>query len=289
MVEAVHMERDVPGVGLIEYDDQPVGSPTLKGHPRKVARRCYHLTTEDGVRRELPSVTTVLNKVVPKPNLMRWYEAQGAEATLALERAGSLAGIDPGGCIEVVRGLGYGAEDALRSSGRRGTAVHAIAERYWRDEELPNLGDYPQEWHGFIRALARFLMDHDVVPDEDGTERLVCHPELGYAGRLDARVSVNGTPGVLLDLKTNTRGTVYSDHHLQTIAYALGDERCGADPVTAILIVALGENGRYEVHPGVGTPEAWEAVMALYHHQAALAEAIRRAEPHRVVVEVAAA
>lgn len=288
MSQVVHIEREVPGVGVITFDDQPVGSPTQKGTPRKRPRRCYYLNSLDGTRRELPSVTTILSKVCPKPSLLRWYEARGAEAALALERAGSLRGIEPADAADVLRGLGYGAEAFAKQSAGRGTVIHGIMENYLRSGVVPNLADYPQEWHGFVRALARFLNAYDVEPDVDGLERLVCHPELGYAGRLDVRARVNGVP-TLLDLKTNTRGQVYAEHHLQTVAYAMADERCGAEAPNSILILALGSDGRFEVHEGQGTPAMWRSVMNLYHQQVALAEAVRKAAPTRVIVEPLAA
>lgn len=289
MTEVVHLERVIPGVGTVAFDDQPVGSPTLKGTPRKRPRRCYHLIREDGSKRELPSVTTVLSKVCPKPSLLRWYESRGAEAALALERAGHLHGVEPGQCAEVLRGLGYGADAMAKQAAGRGTAIHTILERFLADGAFPNLADYPQDWHGFVRSLSRFLRDYEVVPDEDGLERLVAHPELGYAGRLDVRATVNDEPNVLLDLKTNTRGSVYLEHHLQTKAYAMADEACGAPPVSRILIVACGSDGRYEVHEGVATDDMWKCVMALYNTQVSLAEAIKAAAPRRHVVEALAA
>jgi hypothetical protein len=286
--EAVHIEREVPGVGLITFDDQPIGSPTLKGTPRLRARRCYHLESPDGVRCELPSVTTILSKVVPKPSLLRWYEAQGAEVAVALERVGALQGIPPAECVTTLRGLGYGAEAVAKLSAGRGTAIHTILERFLRYGEMPELSNYPQDWHGFIFALMRFLSTYHVVPDEDGIERLVAHPELGYAGRLDARVHIDNV-SALLDLKTNTRGSVYAEHHLQTIAYAMADAACGASPPASILILALGHDGRYEIHESQGTPAMWRSVMSIYRHQQGLIEAIRKSAPTRIVSEAVAA
>lgn len=288
MIEAVHIERVVPGVGTITFDDQPVGSPTQKGTPRKRPRRCYHLIAEDGSKRELPSVTTILSKVCPKPSLLRWYEARGAEAALALERAGSLVGVEPVQCAEVLRGLGFGADALAKASAGRGTAIHSIMEDYLRSGTLPQPDAYPQDWHGFLRALARFLMSYDVVPDEDGLERLVAHPELGYAGRLDVR-GMLGDRRVLLDLKTNTRGSVYLEHHLQTVGYAMADERCGAPAPDDILILALGADGRYELHEGQATPAMWRSVMGLYRAQLDLADAIREQGPRNTIVEALAA
>jgi hypothetical protein len=72
--QAIRIERDVPGVGLIEFVESE-------------RHRAYYFTKPDGTRQRLPSVTTIIGATWPKPALMRWYAKHGDEATDKLKAA----------------------------------------------------------------------------------------------------------------------------------------------------------------------------------------------------------
>jgi hypothetical protein len=282
----VHLERAIPGVGTLIFDEAPAGSPTKKGTPRVRAKRAYTLRRDDGSEIELPSVTKIINKVSPKQALLSWYEACGAEGAVTAERAGALHYVEPADAIDVVRRLGMGAKEQMEAGQRRGVAIHAILERYLRDGVIPNPEDFPDEYQGYIRALARFLRLHPMEPEPDGVERLVCHPELGYAGRMDLRARVGaGGVSTVVDLKTNKDARIYPEAHIQTVAYAMADERSGAKPAENILIAAMGADGSFAVANGVGTPAMWRSAVSLYGQMGALDEAVRTSRPQ--VVEAA--
>lgn len=70
--EAVRLEREIAGVGTLEFVETD-------------KRREYWLRAEGGERRRrIPSVTTILRATWPKPELMNWYAREGANVANAL-------------------------------------------------------------------------------------------------------------------------------------------------------------------------------------------------------------
>ena len=195
--------------------------------------RAYWFTAEGGKRRQrFPSVTTILRNTWPKPALLEWYATHGRETDTLLERAAT-----------------------------RGKTVHAFVEHYMRTGDLMEWDELPAEYHGYLQAAARFLWDF--FPQPIAVERLVVHPEMRYAGRLDLIAMVDGVP-TLLDFKSNTHGRVYAEAHVQATAYAIADERCGGDPINSFMLVGLAEDGSYKPVIGRDTPKLWGAALAFY-------------------------
>lgn len=65
-VAEILAERTIPGIGLIEYSEEPY--------------RAYYFTPEGGGgRRKLPSVTTILREAWAKPGLIKWAARLGQE------------------------------------------------------------------------------------------------------------------------------------------------------------------------------------------------------------------
>lgn len=216
--------RTVPGVGLIEYSEDPY--------------RAYFLTPEGGKRRrKFPSVTTILREGWAKPELINWAARMGPLMDQAREESTS-----------------------------RGKAVHLLIQTYLESGvllEFPKLAEqlglseFPGEWRPYMRSAAKFIMVEN--PEPEAVELLVCHPEFGYAGRLDLRAHVRGRSQIL-DFKTSPNGGVYAEAHMQTFAYALADERCGSDPPEGRLIVAITPDG-YRAVEGVEVADVWAAVL----------------------------
>ncbi|MET0996903.1 MAG: hypothetical protein ABWY20_23825 [Mycobacterium sp.] len=209
--------RQIPGVGLLEYEEQPY--------------RRYWLTPEGGKRRRrLPSVTTILRESWAKPELVAWAARTGDQ-------------------IDTVREAAFA----------RGKAVHRFIETYMATGELLPTGEFEPTYRPFIEGAAAFLFEYD--PQPEAVEQLVCHPELGYAGRFDLRARVHGHSAIL-DFKTGSEARVYAEAHVQTFAYALADERCGAPLAEQRLIVGIGEDGSHRVVQGGDATELWNAVLA---------------------------
>ena len=247
--ERAYSERD--GSEFYEY-------PDLTVEYRDASHR-YWLHA-DGERQAAVSVTSAL-KVLDKPALLKWAEAAGAQGAVTLERAGELEGVDPSEAIRVVRINGVGM-DAKRDAGAdRGTAVHKVLEFWAREREVPDLADYPAEVRGYVQGLCSWLLT--VHPEPTGVERCVGSIEHTYAGRMDLRANLHSRD-CIVDLKTNPRGRVYDEAHLQGRAYAIADVECGADPPQGIVIVAVGEDGNFEMVECEAEAGDWFNVLGTY-------------------------
>lgn len=230
--------------------------------------RGYYLVPEVGKKTRLPSVTTILG-VLNKPALMRWSEAEGIKGAVNAHRMGELDDLEPDECVERVRGLELGADAARNKAASRGLDIHSILETFATTGELPNPTDFPAEHGGYIQGLARVLLKLD--PEPIHVEQLVCHREDLYAGRYDLLAMVDGKR-TRLDLKTSAGGRAYPEAHIQLVAYDLAAVDCGEQPAEAMLTVAVGKDGSFEVADCVATPAHWRSVLSTYR---ALAE-VRR-------------
>lgn len=223
--ESVTLERKVPGVGTIQFEEGE----------RKDGRkfRNYWLTREGNSRRErMPSVTTILRATWPKPGLLEWYAREGA-----------------------------GVDTILEQSAARGRAAHRFVEVFMETGELLEFDAFPADYAPYLTGIAKFLWDYD--PKPIAVERLVVYPELNYAGRLDLIAAIDDVP-TLLDFKTNPRGKVYPEAHIQVHAYALAEKRCNGDDVDATMVVGVGEDGNYHAVPGADASKIWGAVLDFY-------------------------
>jgi hypothetical protein len=200
-------------------------------------RRNYWLRAEGNTRRtRLPSVTSILRDTWPKPALLEWYAKNGANSPAL-----------------------------LKAASERGTNVHRFVEVFMTTGELLPFAEFPDEHRGYLQGIARFLWEAD--PKPIAVERLVCHPELNYAGRLDLIAEIYGVP-TLLDFKTNPRGAVYPEAHVQTTAYAIADERCGSPRVERIMIVGVAEDGTFNPVAGGDGAKVWTSALDLYRQMA---------------------
>lgn len=252
----IYLSRNLPDGSLIEYEERDNGW------------RAYWYTPTDATgdlmkaRRRFPSVTTILGKISSEGALLDWYEARGAEAALRLERRGLMRDCPPERAIEAVRDAGMGAKATAGAAADRGKRVHSILQSWAECGVVPNPRTLPEEDRGYVRGLIRWLLHAD--PEPTAVERVVCHPEFGYAGRLDLRARSRGREWII-DLKTNRRAQLYPKAALQTVGYHIADVRCGAEPADGELIVAVGPDGTFaEGMTPLGTAEAWSAGLD-YH------------------------
>lgn len=181
----------------------------------------YWLLPEGGQRRtRLPSVTGILADTWSDRALLEWYMREPNPRE-------------------------------LRDEGMaRGKDAHRFIETYLKTGELLPLTDFEPQRRPYIQGAARFIFECDPQPVADGVERLVCHPELRYAGRLDLLAVLNDSPALtLLDYKTNPKGNVYAKAHAQMIGYAVADARCGGETVERCAVVGLNEEGGYRLVP----------------------------------------
>jgi hypothetical protein len=226
----------------------------------------------DGERTSAISVTTAL-KVVDKPALVKWAERMGAEAAVELERAGQLNGIAPSDVLGVIRSHGMGAEAKRDAGADRGNAIHEALRLYCSQGTVPNVGDFPEQVRGYVQGLCRWLIA--TQPEPIGVEQIVGSPTHGFAGRFDLLATIDGRR-VLVDLKTAKR--IFSEHHLQMVAYGIALEECGLEPVDRAVVLAVAEDGSFTAADACAEPADYLAVLACYRALTRVRAATKAAE-----------
>lgn len=246
--------RHIEGVGDLVYESHEAGEwTTAKGEPAKKARRRYLLNGE-----ELDSVSSIVSTLDKGDGLNYWHEDHGARGGVLAERMGELDGVPMEDIVKRVRLLKLGAEAARKESAARGTAIHEPFHHFALTGEYPVLSDYPLEWRGWIKGVAKVLLK--LEPEPVDSEFMVCNEILKYAGRPDLVCNVKGRRQ-LWDYKSSMAGTVYPQAHFQTRLYEMCFEGCGIEPVDDILIIPLAEDGEYR-QPVYCEANSWDA-MAL--------------------------
>ena len=182
---------------------------------------------------KLPGVTTIL-QMSPKPGLIKW--AAETTAAAAVDYWSELAELKPSERLKRLNGARFEDRD---TAARRGTEVHALAERLVNDEPV----EVPDELTGHVEAYLQFLDEWEVDPL--AVELVVVNRALRYCGTIDLVADLRGTTW-LLEIKTSRSG-VYAESALQACGYLhaeryttpgeggaehplaeLGIERCGA-------------------------------------------------------------
>lgn len=166
---------------------------------------------------KVPGVTTIMGNGVPKPALINW--AANITAGYAIDHWDELGEMSPSVRLAKLKEARYADRDAAAN---RGTAVHNLAEKLVKGEEI----DVPDELAGHVEAYVKFLDDWDVQPVL--VEFVVASHQYGYAGTGDliADLVNPDRPGErvrwLLDVKTSRSG-VYGETALQLAGYRYAD------------------------------------------------------------------
>lgn len=207
----------------------------------------YFLLPEGRQRRiSFPTVTEILRATWPAgESLLNWY-----------------------GNLGVAK-----AREARNEAAAIGTDTHRFIETFLRTGALLGFGHFPENRKPFLQGAARFLIEHEPRPVTDGIERLVCHPELRYAGRLDLLCVLKDCGALtLLDYKTSAGGNLYAKHHAQLAGYSIADHRCGGERIERYGVVGINGEGHVRI---VWTPvdEAvvcWKDIVTYYGSMRAL-------------------
>jgi len=158
---------------------------------------------------DYPSVTSIISHGVAKPGLVQWAANKVTE--IALDNRVELATLSKARGKKVIDAIWHGERDAAAG---KGTAVHEAAEKYALGQRV----DLTPEIQGYVQAFDNFL--YDFKPEFLLTEALVISRTYGYAGTLDAVVTIEGKT-YILDIKTGNY--VWSEVALQLAAYARAD------------------------------------------------------------------
>lgn len=167
-----------------------------------------HRYVLDGAK--VPSVTSILGKVMPKPGLAYWAARRVAEVALD-DLDGLVSRLETFGPDETLGWLKRAPWRERDAAAVRGTAVHALGEQVIRGEQV----EVPAQ-------LASYVMPYVDLADELGiepinTEVMLANRTLWYSGTADLFATIDGEVWCL-DLKTS-KG-VHGDYGLQLAAYA---------------------------------------------------------------------
>ena len=186
------------------------------------------------------SVTKILG-VIDKPALRYWF---GKEVYYAMVQNPELSE------KEALSAPYKSSKKAMQ----RGSDVHEIAEN-WKDEKI-NLDDIPEHIQGYGKAFLDWVSI--VKPTVIENERSVYSEKHGYAGTMDMLAEINGKTYVV-DFKTNKKGVIYDEAHLQMSAYAHALRQEGM-AIEGCFGVGLAETGKYS---HVAIDEDFDAFMAV--------------------------
>ena len=279
--EGIVVERVIPSVGTLTFEQWPVGLKMADGEIRTREYRAYKL---DGER--LVSVTTLLGAVLPADGLVRWAEEQGARGAWQLAQD-NLLPVDADEVMRSVREHELGADAAKLKGATRGLNVHGLLEQYTRTGSPPNPADHPVEHRPYIYGLVRWLLHAKPDPVAESIEQIVCHPKLGYAGRMDLRATIDGRD-LVVDAKTQPKGNIYDKALLQVEMYRWADEYCGAGPADGTLVVVFDREGDFHEMPGVATKRTVQCAVSLHKALKPINNALtRRARERKAEVATA--
>jgi hypothetical protein len=165
---------------------------------------------------KVPGVTTIIGNGTPKPALVNW--AGNTTAAFAVDHWDELSQLPPSQRLKVLQDARYADRDAAAN---RGTAVHSLAERLIKGDEVT----VPDELAGHVESYVRFLDEWDVQPIH--TEFVVVSYRYGWAGTADIIASLRHptdpdareTWG--LDIKTSRSG-IFGEVAWQLAGYFIG-------------------------------------------------------------------
>lgn len=196
-------------------------------------------------RVRLPSVTTLLDQIIPKGGLPIWAEARGIEGALVALRAEELnADMTKAEAVDTVRSLKLGADGARDEAATRGIDLHGALEQYMRTGLWPYADEQEidSDARGYYRAAGDWLTAAN--PEPVAVEQLVADPTAGYAGRLDLRAHIGGRL-MLVDYTTSENAAIYSNKVVQAMLYERAARICGDEPAEGIVVLCLAADGAH--------------------------------------------
>jgi hypothetical protein len=177
---------------------------------RKETKR-GHSYTLDG--KAVQGVTTILNKGLPKPQLVYWSAKTVAEYVADnFDTVNELRSMGREPMIAALKATPWESRDRAAA---RGTDVHALAEAIMHDQEV----EVPRELRGYVTGYVDMIDAWQITPVL--TEKVIGNRDWWYAGTFDAIVDIGAGPfagqRMLLDWKTS-KG-VYPETACQLAAY----------------------------------------------------------------------
>ena len=194
---------------------------TARGHHYKI----------DG--KQADGVTTLIGGGLPKPALLPWGIKSVAE--YAADHLDRLVEMQPMGREAIVSALKQSPYTERDTAAKRGTEVHALAEKLIHGEDV----DVPDDIAGHVESCVRFLDTWKPTPVL--VEATVASRQWNYCGTLDLVADLPDGTRTLMDYKTSRSG-IYGETALQLAAYAHAEVYLDADdneqPIPALGITA---------------------------------------------------
>jgi hypothetical protein len=207
---------------------------------KRVDRGRYHYYT-DANNQRIPGVTTILDKGIPKPQLITW--AANATAEGAIDNWDSLSDLPVAARLKALQNIRY---EVTNTAKNKGTLIHGLADQIVQGQQV---GDIPDNLRPYLENYVAFIDAWKLDPIL--VEVVIVNYTHGYAGTLDLIADITGISGErerwLLDIKTGEKG-IYAETALQLAAYRaaeyyvdqngdeqpmIGVEHCGAIHLTA--------------------------------------------------------
>lgn len=147
------------------------------------------------------SVTTIIG-ALDKPALVYWAAEETAKAAVnEMDAWQGLADRDAADAVDWLKRARFRRPVGQRTAAELGTAVHEACEQYALSGIAPELDD---EVRPFFEQFDRWLQQFQ--PSFEATEVTVYSPTYGYAGTLDAILTIDGVR-FLVDYKTTRKET----------------------------------------------------------------------------------
>jgi len=228
---------------------------------RRVKRGKWWSYELDGKR--LPSVTTLISKGVPKPNLIDW--AARAAAEWAADNVDDNSRLDRGPAVDVIKSAHSRSRNLAAA---KGTDIHGIAQALAEVQVV----DIPDTVAGYVDAYLAFLGDWQ--PDVVALEAAIVSKRWRYAGTFDLVAwlrAIHPDRPVLIDIKTGGSG-VWPETCLQLAAYRHAefylDPAGNEQPMPATAggyALWLGDDGTYELLPVQSDDDIFAAFLHAAH------------------------
>lgn len=209
---------------------------------------------------ELPSVTTVLDKVTATHGLETWYYNQAIGGiSILLDKYGAEMPNDIPSIHSLLAQHSLSPQSRRDAAADKGTSLHAQLEKLAKGKkvkETPDLMPLLEWWD------KRGIQKEQVAL----TEQVVCSLKHKYAGTLDLALNMGGKLWVV-DLKTGK--SLYPKYKLQVEAYALAYEEMTGERVDKLGVLHLND-GKCRLVEYERCTEAWLAAVNLYYHLGSL-------------------
>lgn len=253
---------------MIPVNSIQAAASGIKEIERVTGRSRYYLV--DG--KKLPSVTSVLSKVYPKPALYNWYAKRGREAVAEYLGDYISEPISYGLLENAVAEAKLKPTKEAQEAADLGSLAHELISEELQGNVLPVpvvLEPVMDSFHRWEDTGQLTLVDTEVAIFV--AHKIDRFSGEGYAGTIDALYTRPNGSYLLVDFKTSK--AIYDDHYIQAWAYmdaifSSTDGHINPGLIMDAQIIRLGkEVPEWEVVEVDGHREQpiWDAALAFYH------------------------